>query len=908
MSAPAMLPFDALELPLSGRSLVEASAGTGKTHAITTLVLRLLLERGLPIDRILVVTFTEAATAELRRRVRDRLTQALAALELPGRADDDVARVLDRALAEDGRDEVRRTLRRALLSVDEAAISTIHGFCQRALKDSAFDSGMRFDAELTGDLSLVKNEVLHDAWVRVAAEADEPTLAMLGSRGGVTLEAMRELVDKVTRASEVQVLGDPAHPAVAVKRRLLDTVLAELPQRKEQRRLIGFDDLLTSLARALAGPGGAALAEQVRRRHPAALVDEFQDTDGAQWSIFDRIWGGASGPLVLIGDPKQAIYRFRGADVFAYLAAAASVAPERRFTMGTNWRSDPTLVRAVHAVFTRMPRPMLLADIGYPDVAARSGATDAFGAGESLGRAPLRVLFAPRTGRTLTKAALGARVPDAVAAEVARLIAEGRIDGRALHPGDVAVLSRKHLQSFEVQRALFMRGIPAVVHGDMSVFATEDARDLELILAAAADPSDDGAIRAALITAPCGLDAAALAEMDRDAAGWQRWAGMFREIGVVWAQRGVAHAWRTFARAVELGKRVLALPDGERHMTNLAHLVELCHLAERSQHLGPRALIAWLAARLGAKDARAEETQIRLESDERAVQLTTVHRSKGLEYPVVLLPYLWDIAQLGRPDAIESHDADGRAALTLLSGGETKEELAALPAARAAERERLAEELRLAYVALTRAKHRAVLVWGGANGFEGSGLGYLLHGDPAAADGEVEAIRAHLKKRTDEQCAPISARWRRAPARPWKSRRSRRSRPSRQRCPRPEWLPRCGRATCRDRSSAAGAWRASRSSPQPRARSRPKPPMGATAIKRPPTSRASPRLPPQRVSCSPIFRAGRRPATSSTSCSSTSTSKTRAMPRSRRWSTRASRSTATTRAGRPPCTRRCALG
>jgi exodeoxyribonuclease V beta subunit len=861
-----MKPFDASLVPLEGRMLVEASAGTGKTHAITTLVLRFLLEAQLPIERILVVTFTEAATAELRGRVRARLVEALFAIDSQDDVAPELAAILLCACTREGADKVRLRLRRALQDVDDAAISTIHGFCQRTLRDSAFDTGNRFDAELAADLSQLQDEVIHDLWVRLLRDADPDTLDAL-AQGGVTPSACESLLVEVTRSPDRLVLpravelpavdraaferafdelrsrwhadsvaerivaaklgksytrrwvptwcadiaallargperripdnlarftasaleqagakrslwSDPvfvaadevcSHAAlqaswararvIAFKRQFADAALVELPRRKERRGVYGFDDLLLTLARALASRAGPLIAEQVRRRYPAALVDEFQDTDPVQWSIFDRIWRGGS--LVLIGDPKQAIYSFRGADVFSYLAAARSVPLERHYTMQVNWRSDPSLIAAVHRVFDGVLRPMLLPEIGYPMVEARPAAHDRFRGTARIGHAPLRVVFARREGKRKNEGALVDRVADFIAKDVYELVQSGRIGDSAVAPGDIAVLTRTNAQASKVARALARFGVRSVVHGDASVYDSDDAENVECFLRAVADPSDDGAVRAALITPLCGFDAAELVAMEVEPATWELWVQRFRELAHLWSQRGVMAMYRSFAAAVALPSLLLELPDGERRMTNVRQLFELLHTAERAMHFGPRALLAWLSLRSRSDEPRSEDAQIRLESDECAVQLTTVHRSKGLEYPIVYAPYLWDGKLFrwrkrkrgqvaSRKGEVLVHDpTHERRELHLLSGMESAAELRASPVFRRAALEQLAENLRIVYVALTRAKHHVTLVWSAASDFETAALGYLLHGADIQGDG-VDAIRAALEPLEDE--------------------------------------------------------------------------------------------------------------------------------------------------------------
>lgn len=843
-----MRTFDATTLPLAGPRLVEASAGTGKTHAITTLVVRLVVERGLSIEDILVVTFTEAATAELRARIRKRLRTALVAAAGEETDDVEVATIVRR------HPDARSRLAVALTNIDRAAVHTIHGFCHRTLLDSAFDSGARFDVELLTETQGLLDEVLFDFWTERLAGADPGAVRSL-RRAKVSPNTLGELVRTVTRAPSMPIVGvegadlgapdtgpyarafagareawdrerverllvesaalhrnkyraasvrrwcdqihshltrddasvpivirdglekltpaaladgvkkgyagkEPRDPffvtwervveeanayaeaanrhALSFKLALSDYARRELPRRKDRLGVMGFDDLLHALHDALRRPTGARLAAAVRRRHPVALIDEFQDTDPTQWSIFRRIYG--EGDMVLIGDPKQAIYAFRGADVFAYLDAARHVPDSASFTMTVSWRSDPTLLAAVGSLYSRSRSPFAIADIRHVEVEARPGANDEIG-----GAAPLSILFVRReeAKRRVTGERL-ARLPDAVAAHIQRTISEVEIAGEKVRPADIAVLTRTNKQAFEMQRALGALGVHSVVLGDQSVFEDDqpEARELSLVLAAIAEPTHSTALRSALATELLGVSAAELARMEQDEQGWDEWVDRFRRLSELWHGRGFVQMFRALLRQTNMVERLLGLERGERRVTNLLHLMELLQTAASSQHLGPAALLAWLAASRRPETAknRPEATQIRLESDAHAVRITTVHRSKGLEYPIVYCPSLWDGTLLfsGEKANVVFHRPDDAVLALDLAGHDDN--------VSRAEHERFAENLRLMYVALTRAKHHTVVVWGAlGRNYETSPLGYLLHAPPLTrGEPTVAEVKSHV--------------------------------------------------------------------------------------------------------------------------------------------------------------------
>ncbi len=889
-------------LELHGTHLIEASAGTGKTHNIATLYLRLLEHGNLTVDQIAVVTFTHAATAELRDRIRARVGEALRGKQearlgrrgVPGGPAADAAGDGGTMLAED-------RLRAALREIDTAAIFTIHGFCQRLLRDHAFDSGMPFETVMVTDELPLLREVVDDFWVRATHAAPEvfvrhlaastidadavlrlaaltartpgvrvlPEAAAAGApaadwsalatatascatafdsaaalwaaerpnieallcdrpglhRGAYKPEAIRSTwrpeLDDAFAADDPLALGrrlskrlarltndglaektnkghtPPSHPffdacqayagawavlaralddaVVRFLRRAVDEVAAGVTQRKARANALGYGDLLTRLDRALdpaAGPSAEHLTAQLRARFRAVLIDEFQDTDPVQYRIFQRIAGaagagsgaaaGAAPALFLIGDPKQAIYAFRGADVFAYLQAVRDTPESRRWTLDQNWRSDPGLIAAVNALFDtgRVPRPFAFDEIGFSPVRPKDDAVDRL-RGPAGRTAPLEILLVRRdsgialdaAGQRITVGEANDALPGLVAAEIGRLLdagveiaaerpedattggepADGAAPFRPVEPGDVAVLVRTNDQAARVQGALRHLRIPSVLHSDISVLDTDDAGDLERVLAAVVNPSDGAAVRSALATALLGCDARALWELQADEAAWDARAGRFMAWHALWREHGFIQAFRRLLDDEDVAARLLALPDGERRMTNVLHLGELLHAAAVRGRLSMLALAAWYtrvrrdpAARAGAV---GEAALLRLESDARAVRIVTVHKAKGLEYPIVYCPFLWAASKVGddgkRWPMYHDPAADGVLTLSLAGADD--------PAAQAqAEREAFAEDLRLLYVAVTRARHRCSVVWGGIGDARASALAYLLHGSSAA--------------------------------------------------------------------------------------------------------------------------------------------------------------------------------
>jgi len=739
VSEPQLGPLDPLHVDLRGVHLVEASAGTGKTHAITTLVVRAVLEAEIEVGRILVVTFTNAATAELRERVRRRLHAAYQALDDPSACADAELGALLAARPPDRRAADRQRVLAALYGFDDAAIFTIHGFCQRVLQEFAFESGVRFDAELLGDVRPLFADVVRDYRVARLYEASPDLLRAL-AKPAVGQKRLMDVAQQVLRHPHLRMLETPppGHvdaPQQAAVRALLQGIgpyaRAALARRKAAANAQFFDDLLQDLGAALAGAHGAALAATLRRRYPIALIDEFQDTDPVQFDIFRRIYaGGDAAALFLIGDPKQAIYAFRGADVFAYFTANRLA--DQRHTLPTNRRSSPRLVQAINAVFDARPDALVLEQMTFRDaVAARDD--------EPLSGAPLRVWFVERgpfkcQRDSLRQPLLTPNMPGhpffgALADGIVCLLdGTTTLAGRPIEPGDIAVLCRTNAQLLMVQDALRKAGVASVVLGDSSVFDTAEAQMLEWLLRALAEPGDAAAIRAALVTPLLGRRGDDLDRLREDESEWDRVLERFQSWSARWRSGGFTSAFRAVLDDEGVPGRLLSAVGGERALTNLLHLGELLQRAASAERRGPLALVEWLRRmRLdaAARDEQAvEAAQIRLESDVRALKLTTVHKSKGLQYPVVVCPFLWNSGPKSDADAPPLFHAQDEGARLDLGWPAHAENSAAAAV------ERLAESTRLTYVALTRARDLCVVVWGSFPDFEQSALARLWHEMP----------------------------------------------------------------------------------------------------------------------------------------------------------------------------------
>jgi exodeoxyribonuclease V beta subunit len=909
-----------------GVTLIEASAGTGKTYTITALALRLVIEEELPIERMLVVTFTEAATAELQHRIRTRLRDALGTIErigalpssgtvaaedVPGGIDDEVLRqvLVSRGVLTPGPDDgelpvppqgaprradfltrARHGLSMAVTGFDQAAISTIHGFCQRTLRENAFESGIVFDTELVGDPIELVTEVVTDYWVNRQHAGDRGFLRYVQSKK-VTPETLINLVRNALRDPQMPVLpehvdvssgpsfadwtaafieardqwkrehqeavrlideavtakrlhggsyradhvakrvaavsgyfaGDPelltsppdnldffthraivdktnsgavplAHPLfdtmesfretwtaleqsldthlLALRREVVDYARVEVPRRKRIAQVQSFDDLLNLLDAALDGPSGESLADAVRSRYAVALIDEFQDTDPVQYRIFSRIFASpearaSNRRLFLIGDPKQAIYAFRGADIFAYIRAAASAA--NRKTLGTNWRSTPQLVEAVNTVFSRSPQPFRLPEISFQRVAPKPGRAETFRVGDVV-PAPFVISLRPKSLPGQQDYGRNTRFPSpahCVAASIVKLLQSESVldvpdkgETKRVAPGDIAVLVRSKRQGREVRDALQQRLVPCVIQDGTSVYESEDAADIETLLRALLEPTRLPLVRAALVTNLMGLSGDDLLRLDGDPAAWELAIDLFRQWRDLWLRRGVIHAVRAVIsqrtrfrdpdRLESPPAHLLRLLDGERRMTNLLHLAELLHETEVRERMAPAALVRWLGTR--RTESRDDDSaQLRMESDASAVKIMTIHKSKGLEFPIVYCPYLSQEAKLfdSDRDALQYHDPADEHRLKLSLDPDKSAEAQAL-------HERFAEDMRLLYVALTRARVRCVAYWD-AGGWRNqySAFAWLLFARAGESVADFQSRMGSLDE--DDQFEQLSA-------------------------------------------------------------------------------------------------------------------------------------------------------
>jgi exodeoxyribonuclease V beta subunit len=668
-------------------TVLEASAGTGKTFALASLVTRYVAEGVATLDQMLLITFSRAATQELRDRVRRQLVDAAAAEQLPDR---------------------RRRLRDALAAFDAATIATTHQFCQLVLRSLGVAGDTDAGVTLVESLDELVSEIVDDLYLRhFGHEREDPLLAYPDA-----LRLAREVVNKPATELRPKDADPDSRAAVCVS--FAKDVVVELDKRKRQRGILGYDDLLSRLADALDADDSPAQV-RMHQRWPIVLVDEFQDTDPVQWKVIDRAFTGRS-TLILIGDPKQAIYSFRGGDIVTYLDAAATAGVQK--TLSTNWRSDGDLVGRLQVVLKG-------AELGDPriivhDVDAHHGGSRLKGAGEPF---RLRVVRRETLGRSGTRALLigdlRSHIPRDMAADIGRLLTSGAtFDGEPVCAGDIAVIVEKHVDARACYEALCEAGIPAVYTGDSDIFGSDAAEDWLCLLEAFDQPHRPGMVRASAATMFFGETAESLMAggdklTDRVAETLREWAGHARE-------RGVAAIFEA-AQLGGMGDRVLSWQGGERLMTDLSHVTQLLQEAAHREHFSLPALRDWLRAQRDERSGATERAR-RLDNDAAAVQVMTVFAAKGLEFPVVYLPFAFN-RHVRDPELVLYHE--GATRCLHIGGPDSPDYNAVVKLGRS---EDASDDSRLTYVALTRAQAQVVAWWAPSSDEPNGGLSRLLRG------------------------------------------------------------------------------------------------------------------------------------------------------------------------------------
>ncbi|HVC49864.1 MAG TPA: exodeoxyribonuclease V subunit beta [Burkholderiales bacterium] len=838
-----MATLDPIGISIEGNHLIEASAGTGKTWTIAALYVRLIIEAGFSVEQILVVTFTRAATAELRSRIRQRL-EILKRILQGAEPTDNFFMSLVTNLNEEQREKALIRLLVALRNFDEAAVDTIHAFCQRSLNEFSFISGMPFETDFVEDDTDFRVRAVDDFWriyvvnlppllVRWLAEINEgpetweaiirpclekpylrldvPKLAgsietCLAEYENHFLKAKRlwqEERENIIRIIDSGILKNtsysakrraklyemcdiffardisfpkkeeaedwvkltpsalltgtrsgqvlPEHPFFLsievlmtgfdvvfpvwrsqMLEKLVDFTRERMKKEKTENGIRSFSDCLIDFEKALSGPVGNVLASSIRNRYRAALIDEFQDTDPIQYKIFSRLFKMNHSTLYYVGDPKQAIYSFRGADIFTYLAAKKEMGGVH--TLDVNYRSVPEYVEAVNKLFLRAKNPFYFDTILYKSARAVDKHLPLYIRNDDPGA--FRIFMMRKNSDRLSVDEASSLAIDSTVREIARLLTLGQqgdalIGDRPLVASDMVILVGKHSQAEKMRKALMEAGIPSAQRGRENVYETNEAVILEIVLKAVLHPTNEKFVRAALATPMLGYTAQNIDDLSRDERAFESMIEEFVEDNRQWRENGFIPMFERIMRRFDVDYHLLSLVDGERSLTNFRHLAELIQIRSRKTGQGGFEILSWLSRQ--KKMGGDKETLLQLESDANLIQIATIHASKGLEYPIVFCPFLWSGSNYSEKYPIY-HDGD----LPVLDLGTQK----LLYAQEKAKEENFSEAMRHLYVALTRATYRTYIAWGWVNQIANSALSWLFYPMEVPVAAHHEMVRS----------------------------------------------------------------------------------------------------------------------------------------------------------------------
>lgn len=868
--------LDIVHMPLFGRSLIEASAGTGKTYTISNLLLRLILspqpqlaDKPLRIEQLLVVTFTKAATQELKDRIREKIASAQRYVET-GHADDDLLKQLvDAAIAAEDRETIFLRCREASLYLDDAPIFTIHGFCQRVLQEYSFLTGQPFQQTLVENSQDILFELACQVWREKVYALDASAAALVKRRfsdpqglikmmaalldehlhtdDGAAFPQLAETARDIYQSLQQlwQSEQEPLHalfsqpklgrsyqanhmPArfsslelflthdsdfltgwndkldyftqhcidekcgvalshplfiamdklagllqqvdAALAAWLRQALLQKLQAFQQEQGILFFDDLVKKLAQALGdnNPGAVQLAERLRQQYPVALIDEFQDTDNWQYQIFQAIYQDQPGQaMLIIGDPKQAIYSFRGADIYTYFQARKDVVEEKRYTLATNWRSQPQLVATVNQLFMCQADAFIQQDFPpYPQMESPPVFADKTGLATTAGLSSLSVLTLDGDEKTALDTSRDQAV-EKTAQFIRELLQQpAQLNGKAVKASDIAVLVRKRSQAQLIKDALAWLRINSVYLARDSVLNTEEAQAFLRLLKACANPYSAVAICTALGDSLIAYSAEQIQQL-LDGDDFYALQQRFLLAHEKWQKKGFMPMWHELAAHFQLAENCLAQAQGERRLTNLNQLAEIFQQLDKSRLGLPQQLERfqqWIAQ----ASENDEHQKLRLETEADLVEIVTVHASKGLEYPLVCCPFLFDAS--GGPTQPYHVIYDENTSQRVLHW--QLDDSARLQMAN----NEMAEDVRLLYVALTRAAYHLNICWGRVKGVDKTALWHLLYHRTTPlknmdAEGvwrpftalpgcvmNPELVRSHAKATTASVSAPLTLR------------------------------------------------------------------------------------------------------------------------------------------------------
>jgi exodeoxyribonuclease V beta subunit len=834
--------FQLTTTPLqNGVTFLEASAGTGKTYTISKLVVRLLAEKDIPISSLLVMTFTEAATRELKERIRKAIQETL--LGLSDTHSDDLLAQHYRSEYPDLTD-IQNRLRTALATFDEARIFTIHGFCHRILNEFAFESNQLFEPTLIKEPKPLWREAIEDFWrtayyqndgfvSSILEQQDQspetllttllninryPQLEVLPAVSDTDFEKAEEdtknlwknlhasfasdqegvleilgnasifkkpLRDKIPTIQNTVQQDFPPYPTSAWLKAIkllskenlenermqkhndvplelpffdlceawnekltelihqhtfycLRKVREALANTKRSENLLTFDDLLPSILGNLESTSGARLLARIQSDYSAALIDEFQDTDPQQTELFKRLFITPDHFLYFIGDPKQAIYKFRGADIFSYLEAR--LLANQFYTLSRNWRSDPRLVEAVNGIFSNLPFPFLFKQIAFISSNAALEGGNFLKDGKPVVD-PFKLCYlSSEEDKLIDNNNAKTSIRYAMVREILQLLGGSyELNAINVQPSDIAILTRSNKEAHEVRTELLENNISSVIYSDQTVFETREAEILQILLNILLEPNRLDWLRGLYVSEWFDWPAEKIVN-----ESWIEIQEKMYELHQTWQNEGVVQALDEWIHWSRIKPILLARNGGERSVTNLLHLVELLGKAEFETKLSPLPLLQWLNQSMLDPDKERDDFITRLENDDQAIQIVTIHKSKGLQYPIVFVPFAWNSLFGRRNEDWIYHREENEHQLVFdnrRSPGQADE--------LQFKKETLSDAVRLLYVALTRAKSSCYLFWGDFKSQESSSIGHVFGlgnlSDPTKYDTPSESLRG-LKK------------------------------------------------------------------------------------------------------------------------------------------------------------------
>lgn len=734
--------FNVKTVPLEGSNLIEASAGTGKTFSIAILVLRLLLEKKIPIQEILMVTFTKAAVAELEERIRKFVRTAHRYANYQSEIDEKLIRELvDESMKIHGEEKIKELLDSAILYLDETSVMTIHSFCQQTLNEFAFETRQLFNAELVQDTNDIIEESIHKFWRKNITHLPQEVLKLLLIDKKLSIDSIRSIVNSHLNGKDfvfyeshkkyeinefvidefygeiqkktdaltltqnevyqyilnnqdhlIEIINNNAHAKknlqslVSEPELLMNFVseniksrkyIQEIPelvechekitsakenldkqideflsyilssaiqqsvqfvnQQKLSRNILSFDDLINNLHRSLHERENHALENELRNKYQAIFIDEFQDTDKLQFEIFEKAFQGHA-LLFYIGDPKQSIYAWRKADIATYFKAREGV--DNVYGMNVNYRSTPDLIEGMNRFF--LPKENFdtfafegeKSQINYIKVDAPKNSSKGNLTFENQKCVPISISL--YKNKAVVYENLSLQILDLLTNENYLIPDLSSNEMRRVRPSDIAILVRSKKDGVEIKSELSKLGIPSVSIDDSKVLQSDEAKEILYVLEAFIHHNRANLNRA-LMTNYIGWNTDKIQILDEE-----KLVEKFRLYNEKWRNDGIYSALKSFIVDFNIEQYLLNHPsgNGERIITNLFHLLEILYKTAHRQNFGPNDLLNWLKINIQKNDSNEDEMIQRVESDEDAVSITTIHSSKGLQYPIVFAPTL----------------------------------------------------------------------------------------------------------------------------------------------------------------------------------------------------------------------------------------------------------------------------